>query len=585
MKRILIILFAVVVFISCRQPSGPVQVKIVTITDVHAVIFPFDFIRDTLMSGSLAHLKSYVDEQRAVDGQHIVLLDNGDILQGQPSGYYFNFISDREVNLFADVLNYLQFDASVVGNHDIETGPAIFNRLKDEFKFPWLGANVLDVATGKPYFPPYTMIVKDGVRIAVLGLITPGVPGWLPKKLWDGLEFSDMYLTAQLWMDHIRQNENPDLVIGLFHSGPGEATEYTEGVVEENAALMIARNVPGFDIIFTGHDHRVRNSMIENVAGEEVLMMAGQSHGRSVAVVDLVFEPVKGSRRFSIASRQGEIVPLDTYAPSGEFMMRYASEFDQVKEFISSPLGTLDRTIRSRDAFRGNSAFVDFIHQIQLNLTSADISMGAPLSFDATLNAGAITMRDMFRLYPFENYLYVMELTGEQIKGALEFSYGLWFDTMQNASDAIFLLNRDNNGNLQNDRNGRARFANPTYNFDSAMGIDYVVDVSKPAGSRITIERMSSGEPFDLNKIYRVAVNSYRGSGGGGHLTQGAGINHPELEKHIVWVSEKDLRTHIAEWIRGEGTLSPRPFNNWKIYPERWAEPALERDMGKVFPM
>jgi 2',3'-cyclic-nucleotide 2'-phosphodiesterase / 3'-nucleotidase len=263
--------------------------------------------------------------------------------------------------------------------------------------------------------------------------------------------------------------------------------------------------------------------------------------------------------------------------------MRYATEFDQVKEFVRKPLGTLERMITSREAFRGNSAFVDFIHQMQLDLTGADISMGAPLSFDATLHAGGLVMRDMFRLYPFENYLYVMELTGEEIYKALEFSYGLWFNTMQNPDDAVFLLAKDPQGNIQIDRNNRARFANPTYNFDSAAGIDYVVDVTKPAGSRITINGMSSGEPFVRDRVYRVAINSYRGSGGGGHLTQGAGIAHSELENRIVWVSEQDLRSHIAGWISQQGKLNPQPNNNWKVIPERWAVPALERDMTMVF--
>jgi 2',3'-cyclic-nucleotide 2'-phosphodiesterase / 3'-nucleotidase len=580
MKKIFFYLAAAMLIISCQQPATTVHVKVIAITDVHAVVFPYDFIKDTIMNGSLAHLKSYVDEQRAIDGQQVILLDNGDLLQGQPTGYWFNFASDRPRNLFADVLNEMGFDAASVGNHDIETGPEVYNRLKNEFRFPWLAANIIDAATGEPYFTPYTIINKQGVKVAVLGLITPGVPGWLPEKLWEGLEFTDMYEAAQYWSEYIHTHENPDILIGLFHAGAGEATEYT-GRMDENASLMIAKNIPGFDIIFTGHDHRSRNVLVENVDGKEVLMMAGHSHGRSVAVVDLIFN--RENKTYTLASREAEIVSMENYSPSGDFMSTFSDEFHQVKEFVTQPLGTLQTTMVSRDAFRGNAAFVDFIHQMQLDLTGADISLGAPLSFDATLQAGPVTMRDMFRLYPFENYLYVMELTGKEIKEALEHSYGNWFNTMRNANDHIFLMAKDQQGNIQTDQNGRARFARATFNFDSAAGIDYVVDVSKPAGNRITIRRMSSGAAFDEGKTYRVAVNSYRGSGGGGHLTQGAGIEHSALQDRIIWVSDNDLRSHIAQWIKQQQTLNPQAGNNWQVVPAQWTPAALDRDMRMVF--
>ncbi len=577
-----IILSLLLVFSSCQSRPEEVKVKVITTTDLHAVIFPHDYIRDTILYAGMAYLKSYVDEQRAVDGQHVLLFDNGDLLQGQPTGYYYNFVADRPQNLFADVLNYLEFDAASVGNHDIETGPMVYNNLKDEFDFPWLAANVIDVETDQPYFTPYTIIEKQGVKIAVLGLVTSSVPDWLPYKLWEGMEFRDLEETASYWMNYIQENEQPHAVIGLFHSGGGEDTGYN-AESSENAAVRVAKNIPGFDVIFTGHDHRVRNNVFKNTQDKEVLMIAGHSHGRSVASVDIVFNWTD-DKEYVLTSKAGDIVSLDTYEADPEFLNRYADEMQQVEDFVSQPLGKLEKDLHSIESFKGNAAFVDFIHLVQLELTQAEVSLAAPLSYDATLKAGELSMRDMFRLYPYENYLYVMKLTGEEVRNTLEYSYGLWFNTMENADDHIFNLRKDDQGNVALSEEGRARFANAYFNFDSAAGIDYIVDVSKPIGSRVAISQMSSGEPFYSDSIYPVAVNSYRGSGGGGHLTQGAGIDHNALEERIAEVTEQDLRSHMAALIQEKKVLNPEAGNNWTIVPQAWAGKALERDFKLLFP-
>ncbi len=566
----------------CRQKQEKVHVRIMATADVHAVVFPHDFVNDAPLNGSLAHVKTYLDQQRAIKGQHVVFLDNADLIQGQPAGYYFNFVADRETHFFADVMNYLETDAASVGNHDIEMGPEVYDRLNDEFNFPWLAANILDKNTGLPYFEPYTIIEKEGVKIAVLGLVTSSVPNWLPLKLWENLEFTSMYEAAVEWMAYIRDNEQPHAVIGLFHSGAGDADHYEGAIATENASSYVGKNVPGFDVIFTAHDHRVRNEYIENTDGEQVLLIAGQSFARSLGVVDMIFARTEEGELF-LSSTDGQIVEMAEFEPSEEMMNRFNDEFEQVQSFVRQPLGELETHLSSREAFKGNAAFVDFIHQIQLDLTGAQVSLAAPLSFDAVLEAGEITMRDMFRLYPFENYLYVMELTGLEIKNALEYSYGLWFNTMEDADDHLLLFRRDEIGQVVWDRDNRPWLENAFYNLDSAFGINYTVDVTQPPGQRISVASLSTGERFNLRARYKVAINSYRGSGGGGHLTHGAGIEHSDLSDRIRWVSEKDLRAHIADYIKTEGVLNPVAGNNWKVVPEEWTATAAERDFELLF--
>jgi len=567
----------------CNNKPDNVNVRIITTTDIHANIFEYDFIRDTITRGGLSRVMTFVEAQRAGGDTNIVLLDNADLLQGQPSGYYFNHVSSRDENLFASVLNYMRFDAASVGNHDIEMGPGVYNKLKEEFNFPWLAANILDKETGEPYFKPYTIINKQGVKLAILGLITPSVPNWLPAHLWEGLEFADMLETAAYWVPVILEKEKPDALIGLFHSGSGDESGLPVAFAE-NASVMVARNVPGFDVIFTGHDHRLTNLQVPGAGGKDVLILAGLPFGRSVAVADFSFKR-KPEGGYAIKSVSGDIIEMKDYEPFPEFLMKFENELKQAKDYTSQKIGKLSSTLSTRDAYIGNSAFVDFIHKIQLQLTGAQISFAAPLSFNASLAEGDLTMRDMFRLYPFENYLYVMELTGREIRNALEFSYGMWFSTMKKPGDNALLFRKTADGTLETTSDGRPRFVNPFFNFDSAAGMDYTVDISKLPGDRIRITKTSDGLPFSDEKIYKVAINSYRGSGGGNHLTTGAGIGKDDLAARIVWISDKDMRSLMADWIKQQDELlNPEAGNNWKVIPENLATEALKNDLRLLFP-
>ncbi|MDE5786899.1 MAG: metallophosphoesterase, partial [Duncaniella sp.] len=157
-----------------------VTVSLLETTDMHGNFFPRDFINARQASGSLARVSTLVDSLRE-SGKTVVLLDNGDILQGQPTAYYYNFVDTLTPHPVARMLNYLGYDAASIGNHDVETGHAVYDRYRSALgNIPLLGANVIDTVTGKPYLQPYTIIECDGVRIAVLGMITPSIPAWLP---------------------------------------------------------------------------------------------------------------------------------------------------------------------------------------------------------------------------------------------------------------------------------------------------------------------------------------------------------------------------------------------------------------------
>jgi 2',3'-cyclic-nucleotide 2'-phosphodiesterase / 3'-nucleotidase len=585
-KSFLIKLITGVVFFIALIPveieANEVKVKVISVTDLHATILPWDFTNDRPANGSLAHVKTYVDQERARDDQHVILLDNGDLLQGQPAGYYYNFVVPEKPHLIVRAMNMLRFDAASVGNHDIETGPEVYSRINEELNFPWLSANVVVAETGEPWFKPYTIIERDGIRIAIIALVTPSVPNWLPRKLWDGMEFQSMYLSAAYWMDFVQSTESPDAVIGLFHSGAGPDIGYDgDNTYLENASLYVARYVPGFDVVFTGHDHQERNQKIVNIYGEEVLMVAGAPYGRSVGVADLVF--LRQGESYNLSGKEAFIVNTSDLDPCVGMTSYFQPEMEEIRNFVNQPIGYLEKELNSRRSYWGNAEFVDFIHQMQMAITGAHMSFAAPLSFDAVINDGVLFMKDMFRLYQYENYLYVMELTGHEIKEAMEHSYGMWFNTMENSHDHLLLFRKDANGDILTSDNERARLQYPFFNFESVSGINYTVDVRKKPGERVKIGKMADGSVFDPGKTYRVAINSYRGSGGGGHLTEGAGIRHEDLESRIMFVSDKDLRSYITDYIRTQGRLKPVAASNWNVIPEEWVKQAIPKDYRLLF--
>lgn len=547
-----------------------VILNIIETSDVHGSYFPYDFITRKPQNGSLARLSSLVNERRSQYKDAFMLVDNGDILQGQPIAYYYNYIDTKTEHVCASMLNYLRYDLGNMGNHDVEPGHAVYDRWVSQCKFPVLGANIIDTKTNKPYLPPYKVLEREGVKVAVLGMITPAIPSWLPEQLWSGLRFDDMETTARHWMKIIKEKENPDIIIGLFHAGP-EGNQLGDAI--ENGSEIVARNVPGFDVVFMGHDHQRHCRKVVNAAGDSVLITGPSNAARCVS--DVMIKVVKKNGKLVKKEVSGQITELDAYPVDQTFMKTFDPQYRATLDFVSRKIGRMSSTISSKDAFFGPSAFIDLLHQLQMDLTGAEISFCAPLSPTAEIKEGDIYVSDMFNLYRYENMLYTMKLSGKEIKGFLEMSYALWTNQMKSASDHLLLLD--------DSMSGFGRFKNPTFNFDSAAGIIYTVDVTKPEGSRVDIKSMADGTPFQMDKIYKVAINSYRGNGGGDLLTKGAGIPKKELKSRIVTSTEKDLRYYLMKRIEEKKQLDPKPLNQWKFIPEKWTVPAAKRDYETVF--
>lgn len=472
-----------------------------------------------------------ISQMKATLGDRLILLDNGDNLQGTPYQYCSNHDAEHP-NVAASVLNYFPYDVVGVGNHDIEAGRQVFDRLYAEVKMPVVCANVIDESTGEPYWKPYVVLNRDGFKIAVLGLLTPYVVTWVPERLRPGLRFEQAEAAAEHWVRLIREKEHPDLMVGLFHSGwePMEQNLPDDSPLgRENSTKWIVENVPGFDLVFFGHDHRAKSEYVINVAGDTVCALNSGMRGAGLA---------KAKVQLSKRSRpkiKVELITTDGEEVDTAFLAMLKPYQERSQQYQDQPVATLPVKISPEDVYKGSCLWVDEIHRCQFEVIEqngmhADISMAAPLSRRYDLEPGLLKVEDFFKWYPFENSLALMRMTGRDVKAHLEYSFEI-------------------RGTL--------------YNFDGAAGIKYCIDPAKPYGERVNIVSMEDGSPFDLDATYQVVMNSYRSMGGGNHFVNGCGWRQEEIADHRIWNSDEDLRTLFIEWARRKGTLDDAPLNNW----------------------
>ena len=574
MKRIILTLLAMASLnLAMHAKTKIVNIRVVETSDVHGSFFPWDFITGEPKQGSLARVSSYINNIRQ-KGEPLILLENGDILQGQPTCYYYNYVATQKRNVAADVVNYMKYDAQTFGNHDVETGHSVYDKWVEELNCPVLGANIVCAASGEPYVKPYTVVEREGVRMAIIGMLTPAIPNWLPKKLWSGLRFEEMVSCARKWMAYVKEHEHPDVIIGMFHSGKNGGISLPE--YDEDASIKVAQQVPGFDLIVYGHDHTRHNDIVKSADGSTTLCLDPANN--ALAVCDATITVEKKDGKVVYKSVKGDVVDVCGQPVDEQFMKHFQPQIDEVKEWVDKPIGTFTDDMYTRDSYFSSSAYIDLVHNLQLQITGADISMNAPLLFNSVIHKGEIKVADMFSLYKYENMLYVLRMTGREIRKHLEMSYDLWVNTMKSPADHLLLLSSQTKGDQQ-----RLGFKNFSFNFDSAAGIDYEVDVTKPDGEKVKILRMSNGEPFEENRWYKVAMNSYRGNGGGELLTKGADIPHDSLESRIIYKSDLDLRHYLTKEIEQMKTVTPKANNNWRFVPEAWAKPAAQRDREILF--
>lgn len=568
-------MLAAAAMLSCCGPKdGEYTFRILTTNDVHGRYFDSLYVDDRV-DNALTNVAWYADSVRTAEGEeNVILLDVGDCLQGDNAAYYFNYVDTLSKHLYARMIEYIGYDAAVVGNHDIETGHKVYDRLVKTMDVPFLAANAIRTDNAKPYFQEYVTLRRHGLNITVIGFTNPNIKGWLSPVLWEGMTFESLIPMAQEVVDRIKAKEKSDVVIVAVHAGTGKG----DGSSLESQGLDLYQSLIGVDFVLCAHDHRPVAMQNDSIC----LINAG-SHCRSLGYGTVTLE-VRGGKVVS-KSLEASLIPVDRMKADEKMKEIFRPDFEAVKAFTLKEVGELKTDLSTRDAYTGMSDYLNLIHTLSLSCTPAQISFAAPLTFNGFIKAGTLLYNDLFTIYPYENQLFVVKMTGKEIKDYLEYSYDAWINTIGSSDDILLKIT-----DRPDPRTGQKRwsFVNRSYNFDSAGGLIYSVDVTKPMGQRILIEAMADGSSFAETSEYNVAMTSYRASGGGDIMRKGAGIDTDRISERVVEYYP-EIREILYDYLVRNGEIAPEKtgdrsvIGEWKFVPEQMAAKAMERDMALLF--
>jgi 2',3'-cyclic-nucleotide 2'-phosphodiesterase / 3'-nucleotidase len=519
--------------------SERVQITILGTTDLHGNINPIDYYTNKPDNRGLAKIATLIKAIRK-DQPNVLLIDSGDTIQGSPLESFHGRKNNQPPDPMMLAMNALNYDAMTVGNHEYNFGLKVLEKARQEAKFPWLSANTYDTNNGQTHYKPYLIREVAGVKIGILGLTTPGIPNWDNPPNYAGLEFHNPIPEARKWVNTLRSQEKVDVVVVAMHMGLGEdlrTGEVSPGQVpHENEAIAIAQQVPGIDVIFMGHTHREVPSLYIN----GVLITQANYWGRHLARADLYLQ--KSAKGWSVYAEAARTIPVDDRLQPDPEIVKIAEPYDrETQAWLGRAIGESSKELTAKEARFRDTAILDLIQKVQLEAGKADVSMVASFNSEARIAQGPVTVRDIAGLYVYENTLAVLEVTGAQLKDALEHS-AKYFKAYVPGKPASDLVDEKI----------------PAYNFDIAEGVNYDLDISKPVGQRIQ-NLTFHGQPVKPDQKFRLATNNYRVNGGGGYTMY---KNAP-----VVYRSSEEIRELIIDWVEKHKVVPTEPTNNWKLIP------------------
>ncbi|MGI8735497.1 MAG: bifunctional metallophosphatase/5'-nucleotidase [Pyrinomonadaceae bacterium] len=523
------------------QNANPkrVQITVLGTTDLHGNIYPLDYYTNKPDNRGLAKIATLIARARK-DNPTALLVDSGDTIQGTPVEYYHNKKNNKPRDPMMLVMSSLHYDAMAVGNHEYNFGLQVLEKARGEAEFPWLSANTYKKGTAETYYKPYLVKKISGVRVGILGLTTPGIPNWENVPNYAGLEFREPVAEAKKWVAELRNKERADLVIITMHMGLEEDLRTGETnpgqAPNENRAGAIAREVPGVDAIFMGHTHRDTPSVYLN----GVLMTQANYWGRHLARADFYME--NNGDGWRVYAKAARTIPVDDKVEPDLEVLKLAEPYHaETQQWLSQVIGESADELTAKEARFRDTAILDLIQRVQLDSGKADVSMVAPFNLDARIPRGPVTVRDIAGLYVYENTLVVLEVTGQQLKEALEHS-AKYFRPYEPGKSPVDLVDDKI----------------PAYNFDLAEGVEYEIDIRRPIGDRIQNLRFR-GKPLTPTQTLRLATNNYRVNGGGGYKMY--------KDAPVVYRSSSEIRELIIDWVERNKRIPTTPTNNWKLIP------------------
>lgn len=538
LRLILVVVLLLGFAVYPASSAGPrTHITILGTTDLHGNIYPTDYYTNKPDNRGLAKIATLIKRARK-DNPNALLIDSGDTIQGTPLEYYHNKKNNTPPDPMMLVMNSLHFDALALGNHEYNFGLKVLEKARSEANFPWLSSNTYKTATGKTHYEPYLVKEIAGVRIGILGLTTPGIPNWENAQNYSGLEFREPRAEAQKWVPILRERERVDVVVIAMHMGLEE--DLRTGVINpgqvqnENQAVTIAKSVPGIDVIFMGHTHRE----VPDVFVNGVLLTQANHWGRHLARADLYLDKENG--RWRVYAKSARTIAVDDSVEADPDVLKLAEPYHKETEaWLSQAIGESDRELTAQNARFRDSAILDLIQRVQLDVGKADVSMAAVFNSEARIGQGAVTVRDIAGLYVYENTLLVIEVTGAQLKAALEHS-AKYFKPYEPGKTASDLVDEKI----------------PAYNFDIAEGVNYELNLTRAFGERIQ-NLTFRGQPVRPEQKFKLATNNYRVNGGGGYtMYKGA---------PVLYRSSDEIRELIIDWVERNKKIPTEPTNNWKI--------------------
>lgn len=530
---------------SRQAAPARVSLTLLATTDLHGNVFPIDYFFNQPANRGLAKIATIVKRIRA-EQPHTLLLDCGDTIQGTPLVYY-SAVKDRTApNHAIAAMNALRYDAMAVGNHEFNFGLQTMWKAKSESRFPWLAANIRQgYEKGPGVFRPYVIREVAGIKVGIVGFVTPRIPDWELPQNYTGYEFEEIAAAARRVIPEVRAKV--DVLVVLAHSGlgrdPNTGVPDAEDPLGENAVWDLAEQVPGIDVIVFGHTH---SELPEKIIGNTLLVQP-RNWGQSLARVDLALER-DAAGRWQIAAKHSTTIPLtDDVPPDASILALARAQQDATQKYLDTPVGSLEKPI---DAFTGrveDHPLVDLIHRAQLDAGHADVSLATMFFPSFRYPAGPITIRHLYALYLYENSLFVVEMTGAQLREALERAAGFF-----PAWPPV----------------GGQRLRLPSYSADSAEGVSYRMDLRMPIGQRIR-DLTFAGQALAPDRKLRVALNNYRYAGGGRYAVF-RGVP-------VLYRSPVEVRELLIEYVRRVPKIPPEANHNWEVVPAE-ARDALLRE-------
>ncbi len=520
--------------LAAAQAPDSAHVVLVATTDVHGRATAWDYLADGPAPVGLTRVATLVDSlRRAFPGQ-VVVLDAGDMLQGNPYAAYHARPGRRGPSPMVEAMNLAGYDAATFGNHDFDWGVPELERALSEVAFPYVSANVSVQPGGNLLVSPFRVLRRGAIRVGVTGFTTPGTMVWNRDQLGGRIRVGRIEESAPPTFEAMRRSS--DLVVALAHSGIGESSTYdTTGIGAEHAAGVFGSLPMRPDVVVVGHSHGViRDSAIGGVR-----FVQPRPFAASVAVVHVdMVRPAGG--RWGVARVRSQLIAARDLRTSELVEQRLGPSHDSVRAWLDEPLGIALAAMPASGARAGPTAILDWVLETQRRRAGAQLAAGSTFDLRAGFRADTIRRRDVLRLYPYENALRSVRITGGELRQYLE------------RSARYFRVDPAGRVSIDESMAG--------YDFDVVRGASYDVDLRQPVGSRIRSLSVL-GRRVEPSDSFTMAVNSHRQTGAGGYpMIARAPVIHDKGER-IQDLLEQEIR---------RAPLDPAaiPASEWRIVPE-----------------